>query len=119
MDGVTGRSRRPPSQSPRGGTMGTEMIQIERPAPPEIVARIGPIVQAARSFAVVDVETNTIALERIRDLRGAERLIVEAFEPSRKAADAAKKEILALRDGLVGPISAARAIYDASASQYE
>ena len=97
----------------------SEMIQIEKPAPPSIVMELSPVVKAAQAFAVVDVATNTVALERVRDLRAGEKRIADYFEPARKAADAAKKEILAARDGLIGPIAAARSIYDSKAMEYE
>ena len=99
--------------------MATEMIQIEKPSPPALVAELSPLVKAAQAFEVVDVETNTTALQRLRVLRDGEKRIADYFEPARKAADAAKKEILAARDGLIAPIAAARSIYDQKAGAYE
>ena len=96
-----------------------QMIQIEKPAPPSIVAELAPLVKAAQVFEVKDVESHGGALERIKALRAGEKRIEEYFEPARKAADAAKKEILAARDGLIGPMAAARTIYDRSAQEYE
>ena len=95
------------------------MIQIEKPSPPSIVAELSPLVQAARAFEVADVETNAQALVRVRDLRRGEKMIADHFEPTRKHLDAAKKELLAFRDGLIGPIAAARSIYDGKAADYE
>lgn len=97
----------------------TSMIQIEKPGPPSIVAELSPLVQQAREFSVTDVASDGLALERVRSLRAGEKRITEYFEPARKAADAAKKEILAARDGLIGPIAAARAIYDSKAAAFE
>lgn len=94
-------------------------ITIARPAAPAIVKELEAIVAEAQVFVVDDVESNAIALERFRALNAGEKRITEAFEPSRKAADAAKKEILALRDGLIAPIAEARRIYDEKASAYE
>lgn len=97
----------------------SSMIQIEKPAPPAIVAQLAPLVSGARAFAVIDVDTNRVALERVRSLRSAEKAITDHFEPARKAADEAKKAILQARDSLVGPIAEARSIYDRSAATYE
>ena len=88
--------------------MASEMIQIQKPSPPAIVGELSPIVKAAQQFEVKDVETNGTALQRFKLLRDGEKRIADYFEPARKAADAAKKEILAARDGLIAPIAAAR-----------
>lgn len=97
----------------------TTMIQIERPNPPALVAELSPLVKAAQAFEVTDVETNAIALQRLKALRDGEKKIADYFEPARKAADQAKKEILAARDGLIGPIAAARSMYDQKACTFE
>jgi len=99
--------------------MSAEMIQIQKPSPPALVAELSPLVRGAEAFNVIDVETNAIALQRLKVLRDGEKKIAEYFEPARKAADAAKKEILAARDGLIGPIAAARSIYDQKAGTFE
>lgn len=99
--------------------MAAEMIRIEKPSPPSIVAELSPLVQAALAFEVSDVETNAMALERVRDLRRGEKMIADHFEPTRKHLDAAKKELLAFRDQLIGPIAAARSVYDGKAAEYE
>jgi hypothetical protein len=91
--------------------VGTDIV-ILKPQPPTVVAELSPIVNMAKSFEVFDQATNGVALERLRALRAGEKRITECFEPSRKAADEAKKEILRLRDGLIGPIAEARGIYD-------
>jgi len=96
-----------------------EVISIVKPGVPAVVDELAPVVAEAQQFEVVDVVSNTVALERIKSLRAGERYIHDKFEKSRKAADAAKKEILALRDGLVGPIQQARMIYDRTADVYE
>jgi hypothetical protein len=97
----------------------TEVITIQKPNPPEVVARMAPIVEAARAFIVSDAGSHEIALQRFKECRAAEKAIEEYFEPSRKAADAAKREILAARDGLVGPVAEARSLYDRAAKQFE
>jgi hypothetical protein len=95
------------------------IITIEKPAPPAIVAELSPLVVQAKEYDVTDAESNGIALERLKALRQGERKIQDYFEPARKAADQAKKEIIQARDGLVGPIKAARLIYDGKADEYE
>jgi hypothetical protein len=96
-----------------------EMIRIEKPAVPAIVARLAPVVSAAQQFSVLDVESDGLARERARALRGGEKEITELFERARKAADTAKKEILATRDGLIGPLAEARSLYERKALDYE
>lgn len=95
------------------------MIQISKPNPPAVVAEVAPVVAGAMEFVVSDVESNGDALARIMALRSAEKQIAEYFEPARKAADSAKKEILAARDGLAGPLKEARRVYDRKADEYE
>lgn len=96
-----------------------ETIQIEKPGPPAVVAELSPIVKAALKFEVVDVASHGIALERHKTCVNAKRAITEHFEPARKAADSAKKEVLALRDGFIGPISEAGRVYDRKAGEHE
>jgi hypothetical protein len=96
-----------------------ELIRIERPGPPEVVATLMPVVQQAKAFKVRNVDEHAEALERVKTLRAGEKRIAEHFEPTRKHLDAAKKELLAFRDGLVGPIAEARTIYDGKAQEYE
>ena len=103
--------------APETATAG--LITIETPAVPAIVAEMGPLVTAARAFEVRDLDGNTMALQRCKALRDAERRITDLFEDSRKKADAAKKSILALHDGFIAPIAEARSIYDRKAFDYE
>jgi len=95
------------------------VVRIEKPGPPLIVQQMVELVETAKDYAVIDIQSNTAALERIKTLRSAEAQIREYFEPSRKAADRVKREILATRDGFIGPIAEARALYDAAAVEYE
>lgn len=95
------------------------MIQIEKPGPPAIVAELHQVVVAARAFKVSDVETNAIALERVKRLRAGERGIEDHFARSKKAASDAHKEIVAAVNALIAPIAEARRIYDNSAAAYE
>lgn len=100
-------------------TASSNVIQIERPGPPAVVRELSPVVAEAKAFQVVDVESHALALERIKTLRNGERAISEYFEPARKSADQAKKEILSARDGLIAPFSEARMAYDRKAQEYE
>lgn len=95
------------------------MIQIEKPAPPAIVAKLCGVIAAARAFKVTDVETHAAALERIKRLRAAEKGIEDHFARAKKSASDAQKEIVAAVNALVGPIAEARRIYDNSAGAYE
>lgn len=94
-------------------------ITIARPDPPSLVQELAPIVAQAQAFEVTDAATHGEALKRVKSLRLAERGVTEHFEPARKAADAAKKELLALRDGFVTPMAEARGIYERTATEYE
>jgi len=94
-------------------------IEIVRPAPPDVVTTLLPVVEQANAFTVQCVVEHAEALERVKALRAGEKKIAEHFEPTRKHLDAAKKELLAFRDGLVGPIAEARSIYDSKAMEYE
>ena len=97
----------------------TQMIQIEKPAPPSIVAELAPLVKAARAFEVKDVESHGAALERIKALRAGEKGIENHFAKAKRDASDAHKSIVAAVAGLIGPIAAARTIYDRSAQEYE
>jgi len=94
-------------------------IVIVRPSPPDIVGQLAPIVREAMLYEVREVASHGEALERAKRLRSGERSITDYFEPARKAADAAKREILAARDGLVGPVVMARQLYDRKAQDFE
>jgi hypothetical protein len=95
------------------------VILIERPGPPAVVAELAPVVQAAHAFEVTDVDTNAVALQRVRSLRLGERVIEDHFANAKKAASDAHKSIVAAVNGLVGPLAAARSIYDRKAAEYE
>lgn len=96
-----------------------DWIVIVKPSAPEIVTEMSPLVADAQDFEVVSVATDEVALSYVQRLRRAEKRITDEFEPSRKAADQAKKSILALRDKLIAPIKAARLLYDRKATAYE
>jgi len=53
---------------------------------------------------VVDKPSSALAQERYADAGRIVKKIVERFEPTRAAFDKAKKELLALRDGLTAPL---------------
>lgn len=95
------------------------VIHIQKPGPPAIVEQLKPIVKQAMAFAVVDVATHEVALERVKTLRQAKKQIAEWFEPTRKAIQIAHKENLALRDGFIAPIDDACTAYDNSAGGFE
>jgi hypothetical protein len=91
--------------------MGAEIITIEKPAPPAIVAELSPIVAVARAFEVTDVETDRIAQERGRHCRLGEKGIEDHFAKTKRALIDAKKAFDSSIAALTGPIAEARAIY--------
>ena len=99
--------------------MGAESIQIVRPDPTALINEVAPIVQYARSLEVVDVDTDRQAQEIGQQLRRAEKKWTEMCEPARVAADQAKKAILSLRDGIIGPWAEARSIVFAKSDAYQ
>ena len=97
----------------------SSMIQIERPSPPAIVQELAPLVERAKAFQIATVDDHAESLEMEKRLRSGEKKIADYFEPARKAADQAKKEILAARDGLILPIAQARSIYGEKNTAWE
>lgn len=95
------------------------VIQIETPQPTALVQEMAPIVALARSFDVTDKESDRLAQEYGQRLRRAEKAWTDYCEPARKAADEAKKKILALRDGILGPWAMARTILFAKSDAYQ
>lgn len=99
--------------------MASESIQIVRPDPTAMINEIAPIVLYAKSLDVTDVDSDRKAQEIGQQLRRAERKWTEMCEPARAAADQAKKAILALRDGILGPWAEARSIVFAKSDAYQ
>ena len=96
-----------------------QVINVEVPSPPEVVAQLSPIVAEARAFVVNDQESNAVALERFRQLRAGEKAIETHFAKAKKDASDAHKSIVAAVNGLVAPIAEARGIYDRAAQAFE
>lgn len=96
-----------------------EMIQIEKPGPPAIVAELAPLVARAKAFEVRDVESHAEALTVIRRFRAGEKGIEDHFARAKKAASDAHKELVRSIAALVGPIADARSILNAKADAYE
>ena len=99
--------------------MASELITIEKPGPPAIVAELSPLVAKARAFEVVDLETDRIAQERGAQCRRGEKGIEEHFARAKKAASDAHKMIVASVNALIGPIAEARAIYFAKSDAFQ
>lgn len=97
----------------------TEVIQINHPGTPPAVQELAPVVAAAHAFVIVDKASHETALLRIKLLRSGEKEITEHHEPTRAALELAKKKLLAARDGLIGPLVAARQVYNRKADEYE
>ena len=81
----------------------TNGVTIQRPDPKELEQEV--IVFAPKNIIqVVDKESSAKALVRYADAGRMIKKIDERFEPTRKAFDLAKKELLALRDGIKAPL---------------
>jgi hypothetical protein len=96
-----------------------DLITIERPGPPAIVAELAPFVTAAKQYEVKDVASHEQALTIIKRFRNGERGIEEHFARAKKAASDAHKELVRSIAALVGPIAEARSIMDHKADEYE
>jgi len=94
-------------------------IVIARPDPSSLVAEAAPLVERASKIVVTDVAEHATAQESIKTLRGLEKRITDAFEPTRKSLDTSKKELLALRDGMLRPLETARLTIDRTCGAYE
>ena len=94
-------------------------IVIATPDGAGIASEMAPLVAAARAMTVTDTDSHGEALSAVKTLKMAEKKIEDYFEPSRKALDVAKKEVLKARDGLIAPLADARAIVDGKAMLFE
>jgi hypothetical protein len=98
--------------------MADQMIQIERPDPSAIMTEFSPLVTQASLLVVDSQESQSIALNLVKRYRLGQRLLTEHFEPSRKALDIAKKEVLAARDAFIAPLAAAERIVSGKSGAY-
>lgn len=97
----------------------SEIITIERPGPPAIVAELQPLVVAARQFEVVDMDSDAECLTREKKLRVGEKMIEEHFAKAKKSASDAHKELVRSIAALTGPIKEARQIYFRKSDAWE
>lgn len=93
-------------------------IIIARPDTAALQTDVEVAIATAEAVQVTTAPEHGAALEMIKDLRDREKAITEHFEPSRKALDVAKKEVLAARDSLVKPLEAARGVLGNKAVTY-
>lgn len=96
-----------------------QMFQIEKPAPPSIVAELAPLVEKARGFQVVDVDSDRIAQELGARCRRGKKAIEEHFAKAKKDAAQAHKSIVASVAGLCGPIDEASRCYFSASDVYQ
>lgn len=68
---------------------------------------------------VQDRDSHGRALEVIRECRRRCKAIMTAFEPTRSSLDKAKKDLLALRDGILAPLEALDREENEEVSRYE
>ena len=104
------------SSSEAVATVNTEAIERE----------VAPVVREAEALAVYDVETHTRGLTllgRVMDARDRVKVLfkpaVEAAMESKRKAEAARQEIVALQDTLLAPVLEAQRQISAKCSAFE
>ena len=97
----------------------TTVALVPRPDATAIASEANQYVEAAQALTVKTDESRVGALITAKALRSMSRKITEHFEPSRKALDGAKKEILAARDALTKPLDAAVELIDQKCQAFE
>lgn len=95
-----------------------EQIVVRPPNVKELSTEAAAFI-GAHPVRVVDPVTHEDALLVIKECRTREKRIDELFEPARKALDAAKKEVLGLRDGAKRPYEQLRAEADRACLTFE
>ncbi len=94
-------------------------IIIARPETETLEQEARAVIVRAGEIQITTADEHGMALDMIKALREREKKITEHFEPSRKALDSAKKEILAARDSLVKPLAEARGVLSDKAITYQ
>lgn len=105
----------------------SEALAIKRPDPTEVETEVAPVVRAADALPVVaNVQQHEHALTLLADVMGAETRIEAVFKPSidaakesKRKAEAARVEIVALRDQVLAPVLAARGTISAKCKAFE
>ena len=97
----------------------SESIVITRPDVTDLVGASTKLMRMAEGVAVVDSQTRESALRTAGELRKLSKQFTAHFEPSRKALDTAKKEILAARDAFVEPLENAVHVIDKKCGAWE
>ena len=96
-----------------------DLITIEKPDMSALASEYKPLVDQAKALVVDSVETRVAALEGYKILKTAIKRIKEHYEPTRKALDTAKKEILLARDKMIAPFEEAMKIVNGKVDVYE
>ena len=94
-------------------------IVIAKPDASALSAQAASYIKLADAFIVQNDEHRADALSVARELRLLSKQITAHFEPTRKALDLAKKEILIARDTLTAPIDEAVSVIDRKCQQFE
>ena len=81
-----------------------DMITIEKPDTTALAGDCTPLIEQAKALVVNSKDSHGAALEGYAAIKTMIKRIKEYFEPSRKALDTAKKEILRARDGMIEPL---------------
>ena len=100
------------------GTEATELIQIRPPDVTSLVQELSPVVQAAQSLQVVDVESDAMAQTYARQLRDGERRFEAEFAEAKALANKAHKSLCATIARLVAPHAAARGILEGKSRRF-
>ena len=82
-------------------------ITIEKPDQLAIASEMSPIIQQAKSIAVVDQPSFDAAAQFVRRVKTAIKTVKDKFASSKTAANQAHKEICKLENELIHPLEAA------------
>lgn len=97
----------------------SEQIVIARPDPTALVQEFQPLVKRAGAMVVSSKDEHEVAVEAMKTLRGVEKKLTDHYEPTRKALDTAKKELLLARDKMIQPFAEARVVIGQKVDAYE
>lgn len=97
----------------------SDIITIEKPDMTALASEYEPLVEQANELVVDSIGSHGLALEGYKTLKQAIKKIKAHYEPTRKALDTAKKEILLARDKMITPFETAMGIVNGKVDVYE
>jgi uncharacterized membrane-anchored protein YhcB (DUF1043 family) len=95
------------------------LVKVAAVDPFPLVRECSPLMEAVDAFVIDSRETHLQAQVNYKTLRMTIRRVTEHYEPTRKALELAKKELLAARDQIVEPIAAAAEVLNGKIGSYE